>query len=202
MPNPKLNIVVVKFMFSNSVKEMFCESYLLNKIVTLFYTVWRGGIRISISRVLVVILLLCFPNISIKADFEGAWFAYENGNYNVAVREFLRCAEKGNDKCQLYLGDIYRYGHGTVVRKDKALEWYLRSVNQKNSVAAGRLYSLYLHNSVISEDKIKAYMWFKVAKVLGQNLSIEKEERIKSNMTTEEAAESQRLAAEWWMTHQ
>ena len=154
MPNPKLNIVVVKFMFSNSVKEMFCESYLLNKIVTLFYTVWRGGIRIFISRVLVVILLLCFPNISIKADFEGAWFAYENGNYNVAVREFLRCAEKGNDKCQLYLGDIYRYGHGTVVRKDKALEWYLRSVNQKNSVAAGRLYSLYLHNSVISEDKI------------------------------------------------
>ena len=77
-----------------------------------------------------------------------------------------------------------------------------RSVKQKNSVAAGRLYSLYLHNSVVPEDKIKAYMWFKVAKVLGQNLSIAKEERLKSNMTLEEAAESQRLATEWWMTHQ
>ena len=91
-----------------------------------------NGITTSISRVLVLISLLCFPNVAVKADFEGAWFAYENGNYNVAVREFLRCAEKGDDKCQLYLGDIYRYGHGTVVRKDKALEWYLKSVNQKN----------------------------------------------------------------------
>ena len=155
--------------FLNSAKAMFYQAVSSNKTVEAFLGFRINGIRTSISRVLVLISLLCFPNVAVKADFEGAWFAYENGNYNVAVREFLRCAEKGDDKCQLYLGDIYRYGHGTVVRKDKALEWYLKSVNQKNSVAAGRLYSLYLHNSAVPEDKIKAYMWFKVAKVLGQN---------------------------------
>ena len=181
---------------------MFYEAIFQNKLIDVFFTSWKNGIRISIFKILFIILLLCFPYNSLRADFDGAWSAYENGNYNVAVREFLRCAEKGNDKCQLYLGDIYRYGHGTVVRKDKALEWYLRSVKQKNSVAAGRLYSLYLHNSLVPEDKIRAYMWFKIAKVLGQNLSIAKEERLKSDLTSEEAAESQRLATEWWMAHQ
>ena len=156
----------------------------------------------SIWKIFFVIPLLCFFGTPTKADFEEAWSAYENGKYNVAVREFLRCAERGNDKCQLYLGDIYRYGHGTVVRKDRALEWYLRSVKQKNSVAAVRLYSLFLHNSVVSEDKIKAYMWLKIAKVLGQNLRLSIEDRLKSSMTSDEAAESQRLATEWWMKHQ
>ena len=181
---------------------MFHETITSKTKSTIFFAFCRNGIKSSIYGTLVVISLLIFSCVSVKADFEGAWLAYENGNYNVAVREFLRCAEKVDDKCQLYLGDIYRYGHGTVVRKDRAREWYLRSVNQKNSVAAGRLYSLYLHNSVVPEDKIKAYMWFKVAKVLGQNLSIAREEKLKSNMTLEEASESQRLATEWWMTHQ
>ena len=189
--------IALQLTFLNSVKAMFYEAVSSNIIVEVVLAFRINSIRTSISRISILISLLCFPNVEVKADFEGAWFAYEKGNYNVAVREFLRCAEKGDDRCQLYLGDIYRYGHGTVVRKDKALEWYLKSVNQKNSVAAGRLYSLYQH-----ENKIKAYMWFKVAKVLGQNLSVAKEERLKGNMTSEEAAESQRLATEWWMTHQ
>ena len=145
---------------------------------------------------------LLLNNISAKADFEGAWAAYEKGKYNIAVREFLRCAERGHDKCQLYLGDIYRYGHGTVVRKDKALDWYLKSVRQKNAVAATRLYSWYLHNAAMPEDHVKAYMWFKIAKVLGQDLGRKREERLVNGMTSEQTTESQRLATEWWMEHQ
>ena len=102
----------------------------------------------------------------------------------------------------MYLGDIYRYGHGTVVRKDKALDWYLRSVDQKNPVAAVRLYSLYLNNSALPKNNIKAYMWFKIAKVLGRDLSLEKEAKLRSGMTSEQVTESQRLATEWWMNHQ
>ena len=143
-----------------------------------------------------------FWSISSRADFEGAWEAYERGQYNIAVREFLRCAERGHDKCQLYLGDIYNYGHGTVVRKDKAFDWYARSVKQKNAVAAVRLSFWYLHNVVGADGRIKSYMWFKIAKVLGQELSSNKEARLERTMTQEEILEAQRLATEWWMRNQ
>ena len=183
-----------------------CKKALLvlcSRTVVLVYFSFRRFItKFFMRQVFIMIPLLFFLNISVKADFDGAWAAYESGKYNIAVREFLRCAERGNDKCQLYLGDIYRYGHGTVVRKDKALDWYLRSVDQKNPVAAARLYSLYLQNSVTPEDSIKAYMWFKIAKVLGRDLSLKKEVRLKSGMTPEQVAESHRLATEWWMNHQ
>ena len=141
-------------------------------------------------------------SISARADFEEAWAAYERGQYNIAVREFLRCAERGHDKCQLYLGDIYNYGHGTVVRKDKAFDWYARSAKQNNGVAAGRLCSWYLDNVAGTEGRIKSYMWFKIAKVLGQELSLKKEARLERTMTEEEMQEAQRLAAEWWMRNQ
>ena len=176
---------------------------LCSRTVVLVYVSFRRRTTKGFMRQLsIVIPLLFFLNVSVKADFDGAWTAYENGKYNIAVREFLRCAERGNDKCQLYLGDIYRYGHGTVVRKDKALDWYLRSVDQKNPVAAMRLYSLYLNNSALQKNNIKAYMWFKIAKVLGRDLSLEKEAKLRSGMTSEQVTESQRLATEWWMTHQ
>ena len=52
------------------------------------------------------------------------------------------------------------------------------------------------------EDKVKAYMWFKIAKVLGQDLGRKREERLVKGMTSGQVTESQRLATEWWMTHQ
>ena len=45
-------------------------------------------------------------------------------------------------------------------------------------------------------------MWFKIAKVLGQELSLKKEARLQRTMTEEEMLEAQRLATEWWMTNQ
>ena len=178
-----------------------------------FQPFWRGFIRhhtcnllIPLGRVFRIVLMATVPlflwSISASADFEEAWEAYERGQYNIAVREFLRCAERGHDKCQLYLGDIYNFGHGTVVRKDKAFDWYARSAKQKNGVAAGRLCSWYLHNVVGTEGRIKSYMWFKIAKVLGQELSLKKEARLQRTMTEEEMLEAQRLATEWWMTNQ
>ncbi|SVD32317.1 uncharacterized protein METZ01_LOCUS385171 [marine metagenome] len=45
-------------------------------------------------------------------------------------------------------------------------------------------------------------MWFKIARVLGQELSVKKEARLKRTMTEEEILEAQRLATEWWMRNQ
>ena len=82
----------------------------------------QGRLMLAVFLLMLVCVVLVIKHA--RADFTGAWEAYEQGQYNIAVREFLRCAERGHDKCQLYLGDIYSYGHGTIVRKDKALEWY------------------------------------------------------------------------------
>jgi TPR repeat protein len=137
-----------------------------------------------------------------RADFESAWEAYKQGQYNFAVREFLWCAEKGNDLCQLYLADIYYYGHGTMVRRDKAIYWYLKSARQKNVAAAVGLYALYSRTLSIPGNNVKAYMWFKIAKILGKDLSLKKEARLIARMSVTEIDEAQRQAAEWWIKFQ
>jgi len=136
------------------------------------------------------------------ADFEGAWEAYQRGQYNAAVREFLWCAEKGNDLCQLYLGDIYYYGHGTIVRRDKATFWYQKSARQKNSSAAQRLFTLYERTQSIPGNGVKAYMWFKIARVLGKQIGPKRETKLVAGMTDSEKVEAQRLAAEWWLKYE
>ena len=154
----------------------------------------------SIQIILGVVFLSVFSISSdVRADFEGAWKAYQRGQYNAAVREFLWCAEKGDDLCQLYLGDIYYYGHGTVVRRDRATYWYHKSAKQKNGTAARRLFALYSRTLSVPGNNVKAYMWFKIAQILGQNVSAKREIRLTAGMTPNEIDEAQRLAAEWWL---
>ena len=136
------------------------------------------------------------------ADFEGAWEAYQRGQYNAAVREFLWCAEKGNDLCQLYLGDIYYYGHGTIVRRDKATFWYQKSARQKNSTAAQRLFASYARAPSVPGNAVKAYMWFKIARILGREIGAKQETKLVAGMSASEKDEAQRLAAEWWLSYE
>ncbi len=138
----------------------------------------------------------------VRADFESAWDAYQRGQYNFAVREFLWCAEDGHALCQLYLADIYYYGHGTIVRRDKAVYWYLKSARQKNPTAAYSLFVLYSRTLSIPGSNVKAYMWLKIAKILGKDLSLKRESRLVSTMTAAEIEEAQSLAAEWWIKYQ
>ena len=160
------------------------------------------GILIRKCIVVIPLWLGLFSFCEAQADFEGAWEAYQNGEYNFAVREFLWCAEKGNDLCQLYLADIYYYGHGTIVRRDKATYWYTKSAKQKNADAAQRLFALYSRTRSIPGSNVKAYMWFKIAKVLGKNLSLKKESQLIARMSDMEIDEAQRLAAEWWIKYE
>ena len=112
------------------------------------FSVSSIGILIRKCTVVISLWLGLFNFSEARADFEGAWEAYQNGEYNFAVREFLWCAEKGNDLCQLYLADIYYYGHGTIVRRDKATYWYTKSAKQKNADAAQRLFAIVFQNAV------------------------------------------------------
>ena len=138
----------------------------------------------------------------VRADFESAWDAYQRGQYNFAVREFLWCAEEGHPLCQLYLADIYYYGHGTVVRRDKAVDWYLKSARQKNPTAAYSLFVVYSRTLSVPGNSVKAYMWLKIAKVLGKGISLKREAQLVATLTIAEIDEAQGLAAEWWIKYQ
>ena len=163
-----------------------------------------GLLALVIRRASIVTFLVFIVGTSprVWADFEGAWEAYQRGQYNAAVREFLWCAEKGNDLCQLYLGDIYYYGHGTIVRRDRATFWYHKSARQKNSTAAQRLFTLYERTRSIPGNGVKAYMWFKIARILGKETSVKRETKLVAGMTETEKNEAQRLAAEWWLKYE
>ena len=51
-------------------------------LVVVNFSFRRRTVKVSMRQLFVVIFLLLFENVSVKADFDGAWAAYENGKYN------------------------------------------------------------------------------------------------------------------------
>ena len=45
-------------------------------------------------------------------------------------------------------------------------------------------------------------MWFKIARILGKEISVKRETKLVAGMTDIEKDEAQRLAAEWWLKYE
>jgi TPR repeat protein len=61
---------------------------------------------------------------------------------------------------------------------------------------------LYYAGEGVPLNYIKAYAWYSLAKAQGNEIAADNLDIIKGDMTADQIAEAQRLAAEWWEEHQ
>ena len=96
------------------------------------------------------------------------------------------------------------YASGKGVPKDfrEAVKWYQLAADQGNGSAQLNLGSAYANGLGVPSDHVRAYLWLNLASTSGDELAKKERDEVAEKMTSEQIAEAQRLAREWWDSHQ
>ena len=135
-------------------------------------------------------------------------FMYDKGkgtpqNYGEALKWYRKAAEQGHASAQVNLGVMYDRGQGTPQNYAEALKWFRKAAEQGHSGAQHNLGVMYHEGEGTPKNDIMAYAWFSIA--AAQRTEISKGEDsakardgIAEEMTPEQVAKGQALAAEYW----
>jgi uncharacterized protein len=153
-------------------------------------------------KFLLAAALICGAAAPAWADFDDGLTAYYAGDYATALKGWLPLAEQGDAFAQNALGTMYDNGDGVPENDAEAVKWYRLAAEQGIATAQNNLGTMYAAGTGIPLNYIKAYMWYSLAKAQGNERAAENVDGIKQQMTADQIAEAQRLAAEWWEVHQ
>ena len=76
-----------------------------------------------------ILLLLIIPWAG-YAEVEKGYAAYQQGDYELAVKEWLQAAEQGDAVAQFNLAQMYRLGKGVPQTDAEAVKWYILAAQQ------------------------------------------------------------------------
>jgi TPR repeat protein len=90
--------------------------------------------------------------------------AYKRKDYERALALLAPLARDGSARAQLWLGEMYYYGHGVAEDNDTAFEWFSRAAGQGNAEAQVQLANLYLFGQGVpvaeAAPDVKAAQWY------------------------------------------
>ena len=95
-----------------------------------------------------------------SSDFSLGWEAYDNGNYETALKVWKPLANNGHVQAQVNLGIMYDYGRGVTEDKLAAAQWYRAAAQQGNMSAQYNLGQMYAQGRGLSKDKKSALKWY------------------------------------------
>ncbi len=123
------------------------------------------------SRILTIALLSLLCINSANADLYSASNALSRGDYETAVAEFTKLAEKGDDKAQANLGYMYYAGEGVPQDYKQAVYWYRKAGVQGNRDAQYNLAVSYAFGEGVAQDLTEAAIWYRRAGEQGHVVS-------------------------------
>ena len=83
----------------------------------------------------VIMGLVFAPNLGAAQDLETGYSAYNDGNYSLALENFVPLAESGDAAAQLELGVMYNFGQGVLQDDTEAVRWHRLSAEQGHARA-------------------------------------------------------------------
>lgn len=109
----------------------------------------------------VIALGMMFP---VRADYEGAVYAYYRQDYETALREFKTLAAAGDKNAQYNAGLMYLKGQGAATDPEEAARWFHRAALQGQVDAQSFLGALYADGQGLRQDyTLAAYWWRRAA---------------------------------------
>ena len=125
---------------------------------------------------------------------------YDNGigvpeNDAEAVKWFRKAAVQGYANAQYNLGVMYGNGNGVPENDAEAVKWYRKAAVQGDADAQSNLGFMYYNGEGVPENSIRAYVWMSMAKTQGQTEATENLDTIKRDITKQQIADGQALAA-------
>ena len=139
---------------------------------------------------LTVVPALCF-------DFAAGLKAYEDHDYETAVKEWRPLAEAGEAAAQFNLGLMYLDGNGVPLSYAEAASWFRRAADQGYAKAQYNLGSLYAVGHGVHKDASTAYVWFNLCAAKGDNKCAAQRDLVSKKMKPRDLDAAQRRAAEW-----
>lgn len=118
----------------------------------------------------IALLSLCYIA-SAQADIYSASSALSRGDYETAVAEFSKLAEKGDASAQANLGYMYYAGEGVPQDYEKAVYWYRKAATQGNKDAQYNLAVSYAFGEGTKQDLTEAAIWYRRAGEQGHVVS-------------------------------
>jgi hypothetical protein len=151
-------------------------------------------------RIMVLPLLLTMHGLA-SGGTNGGHAAFNQGDYDTALREWRPLAEQGNPGAQLNLGFMYDNGYGVPQNYKEAIKWYRKAAEQGNDRAQYNLGLMYDSGYGVPQDYVQAHMWYNIAGVAGESAAVSYRDFVAQGMTPDQVAEAQRLAREWIGEH-
>ena len=136
-----------------------------------------------------IALAICLPlALPAGADFKAGMEAFEQGDFEGALREWRSAAEQGMGEAQYNLGLLYYHGKGVPVDLEQAHQWYLRAAEQDYVRAQYRIAEMYETGEGVRKDPIQAYFWFRVAGAEKYSDARKRRRKVAQGMTPEQIA--------------
>lgn len=123
--------------------------------------------------------------------------AYLRGDYDKAVTDIEFLANGGEARAQYDLGLLYDQGKGVPQNDARAMYWYGLAAEQGEPRAQYNLGLMYLNGQGVQPDLITAYYWITLSANRGNVHARDARDYIGEKMSTEQIAESKRLAQQY-----
>jgi len=109
--------------------------------------------------------------------------------------ETMAAAKQGEAHAQYNLGVMYDNGNGVPENDAEAVKWYRKAADQGDADAQFNLGVMYDNGIGVPENSIRAYVWWSMAKTQGNTKASHNLEILKPEMTKQQIADGQALAA-------
>jgi hypothetical protein len=112
----------------------------------------------------VFVLLIFFkaPSLAL-GTYEKGTIAFEQGDYETALREFKALAVKNDSRGQYGLGLMYDMGTGVPIDFKEAVKWYRLSAKQGNAGAQNNLATMLEEGEGVKKDSNEAAKWYELS---------------------------------------
>lgn len=94
---------------------------------------------------------------------DAAYAAYQEGNYETALRLARPLAAEGDARAQSMLGLLHYRGRGVPLDHSEAVKWFRRAADQDDNAARFYLGVMFSEGQGVPQDYAEAAKWYRLA---------------------------------------
>ena len=143
------------------------------------------------------VALLLTVSASAAADFQAGLSAYETGDFETALAEWLPLADEGSPEAQFNVALLYHHGRGVEADPVEAASWYRLSADQGYAKAQFNLGEMYDEGLGVEPDDVQAHLWFNLARKQKFPGAKKRRNKVADRMTPKQIALAELEYREW-----
>ena len=115
------------------------------------------------KNILYTIILSFLFSFSVFADWEAGMDAYNAGDFQTTLKNWIPLAEQGDARAQIHVYMMYSHGEGVTQNDKEAMRWLRLAVEQGDARAQLELGAAYMTGLSVTRDFKEAMKWYRLA---------------------------------------